>query len=122
MQPNRLYKHYTAGACRVESDGEECIDRAAFLEICRKQPFVTTRAVTMLGQSNSNFAAISGSNLVADYYLDPNSDKPCLLKLTATGVLRGTNTTISIVAEPANFAVNEKGEVFTTYARYLHAQ
>ena len=116
------YKYYTKGGCRIESNNEVCIPKESFIEICANRPAISTYAVRGLGLSNSRFAAISGSGISVSYVIDQNSESPCLIKVTADGILRGTSTTITVVAEPANFVMNDSGEILISYAVYLYEE
>jgi hypothetical protein len=122
MTTGNLYKYYSKGECKIESNTDVCIPKESYIEICTNRPSITTSAVQMLGHSNSTFAAISQSGVSLSYLIDQNSESPCLIKVTADGVVRGSSTAVTVVAEPANFAIDDGGKLFITYAIYRYAE
>lgn len=122
LKPGMIYKYYSAGGCRIEDANDVCIDKNTYIEICSTKPSISVMAVKGLGHSNSEFSILSSGGVSLNYKITPNKDTPCVINVVADGVLNGTSRTINVVAEPANFIINNSGSILITYAIYRYAE
>jgi len=122
LKAGMVYKYYSAGGCRIEDANDVCIDEKTYIEICSTKPSISVMAVKGLGHSNSEFSILSSGGVSLNYNISPNTDAPCIINVVADGVLNGTSRTINVVAEPANFIINNSGSILITYAIYRYAE
>lgn len=113
------YKYYSDGSCKPDLSSV-CLDRDTYIAICSLKPKMGNKAMPSRFL-DPDFATLSEAGYEGEIYsINPESDRPCIAKLVASGMLNGTSRRVSIETQPMVFVVNSKGDLLVTYTHYLH--
>lgn len=117
-----IYTYYHDSSC-TSSSTRTCIDRATWLALCEVPNIGLTRQVTdSFGLLNGRFRHISGAGVTWRTTRISSGDGDCIVNVGASGLIRGTSTTINIVGRVTTFLIRDDRSISIHSATYLYEQ
>lgn len=116
------YTYFHDGSCE-SSSSRTCIDRATWLAFCEVSNIgLTRRVVDGFGLVNGNFRQLSGAGVTWNTTRISSGEGDCLVNVRASGLIRGTTTTVNAVGRVTTFLVRDDGSIAVHSAMYLYQQ